>query len=640
MYKGKEILASKFWFVVVMCCLMTAPVVIAAEQEKADENEDYFEMSIEELMNVEVTSSARRPQPLTRATSAMYVITAEDIRQAGVTKMGDLFRLVPGMDVAVKRGEQVAVSARGFAITASRRMLVLLDGRPLYEPYGGGLDFEFLPVFPENIERIEVIRGSAGVTWGVNAINGVINIITKKPADTQGFFGYGGFGNRDLQQGYIRYGGTNGPLTWRSTVGGFHDNGLGIEHGEAYDDENRKFMATGLFELKLSDDKVLTFSGGHSGNNVGNGDNVTERRFRYQYMNMSLEQMLSDDSKLAIRWFESFYDRDIPATQDRRTREDMIEIEHSFVSDNHGIVWGADYIRDTMHMRPLGTYTDIANPDDFRNDQASIFIQDEITLADNLWFTVGGRLHHNELTHGDWAGIAALVWEVKPKHFIRGAVSRSFRRPTLREEFAYEENGANVIRGNEDLWNETLTSYELGYRGQLAENLELNVEGFVNEHDNLIGQIGAKKDNDYFNTYDTRTYGVETAFNWKPYQWWLVRGFHVYEHQTDENKLGDLDIGKISVYSVPKHKTGLTNRFYLDKSTTLNTQLYWYDTYFNPGAKRVDPYCRFDVRLAKRIWNNSAEVALGFTNLTDHFHNEGASAEVARQFYIQFFYEF
>jgi len=131
MYKGKEILTCKFWFVVVVCSLMSAEIVIATEQEKTDDKINYFEMSIEELMNVEVTSSARRPQPLTRATSAMYVITAEDIRQAGVTKLGDLFRLVPGMDVVVKRGEQVAVSARGFAITASRRMLVLL-GRPAF----------------------------------------------------------------------------------------------------------------------------------------------------------------------------------------------------------------------------------------------------------------------------------------------------------------------------------------------------------------------------------------------------------------------------------------------------------------------------------------------------------------------------
>ena len=644
MFAKKSFLMRKFVFVLVVLSLFGFNGRLFAQQQNQQHlgGGDLFEMPLEDLMDLEitVTSSARRPQMLARTGSAMYVITAEDIRQAGATKLGDIFRLVPGMDVAQKRGEQFAVSPRGFAITASRRTLVLLDGRPLYEPYGGGLDFQYLPVFLDNIERIEVIRGAAGVMWGVNAVNGVINIITKKAADTQGGLAYGGFGNRALQQGYMRLGGMNGPLYWRGTTGAFHDNGLGTDGGDAYKDFTQQFIATGRADLNLADDTKLIFSGGHSGNSVGSSAGI--RRYNYQHMNLALEKKLSKNSFLAVRWFETFYDRVVPVKQHRRTREDMIELEHGFVRDAHNIVWGADYIRDTMHLSPIAPFTDVTDPDSFANDQASIFIQDEITLADNLWFTVGYRLHHNEISHGDWAGLTAMVWEIKPKHFVRGAVSKSFRRPTLMEELTDEKGGKNKMHGNTGLGNERLISYELGYRGLLRENLELNVEGFMNKHSNLIGQTGSKKDSYFNNVYDVTTYGVETAINWRPYNWWLIRANHTYEHQTDEAELSDLTHGRITVYTVPHNKVGLTNRFYLDDSTTINTQLFWYDSYYNPTAGKVDPFFRFDLRLAKRFWNDTAEIAFGATNLTEHLHNEGAGegADIARLIYVQFFYKF
>jgi iron complex outermembrane receptor protein len=158
-----------------------------AESVLSNSEEDIglFGLPFMETLEIEVVSSARRPQPISRSASAMYVITAEDIRQAGVTHLADLFRLVPGMEVAHIDGSSFALSARGFAKAASPRMQVLLDGRPLYDPFVGGVDLEIQPIFLENIERIEVIRGSGGVAWGVSAMNGVINIITKRAADTQ-----------------------------------------------------------------------------------------------------------------------------------------------------------------------------------------------------------------------------------------------------------------------------------------------------------------------------------------------------------------------------------------------------------------------------------------------------------------------
>ena len=493
----------------------------------------------------------------------------------------------------------------------------------------------------ENIERIEVIRGSAGVTWGVNAMNGVINIITKKAADTQGGFGYGGFGNRALQQGYMRLGGTDGQLSWRATTGVSNDRGFGSRGGKDVEDWLHGFQCTGRADLKLSDDTKLAISGGHKISTTG-----AAQRHSMEYMNLLWQKNLTDDSSLQVRLSENFYKR--RATNfDLQTREDMLEVQHNFVSDIHNIVWGADYTRDIYSTHPTQTLIEAARPYRFHNDQVSGFVEDEITLAKNLWLTVGSRLHYNEITHYDWAGRVALVREMAPKHFIRAAISRSFRRPILSEEFSYKiRTGETTVyrQGNDKLANEKLIAYELGYRGLLRENLELNIEGFVNKHSNLI----CLKSGKWQNVLDTTTYGIETAVSWRPYNWWLVRGFYVYEHQTDENQLNETSTGSVQVWPVPHHKVGLTNRFYLDKSTTLNTQLFWSDTFFNrqtlANRTMVDPYFRFDIRLARRIWNDSAEIAFGVTNLTDHFHYEGSTdtdlSEVPRQIYMQFFYKF
>ncbi len=611
-----------------------------AQNHNINERADLFEIPLEELLQleVEITTSARRPQPLGRATHAMYIITAEDIRQAGVVKLDDLLRLVPGMDVVQTNNRSFATSARGFAKERSRRMQLLLDGRPMYDGFKGGADLVFHPFFLENIERIEVIRGPGGVTWGVNAMNGVINIITKKAADTQGGFVYGGFGNRELYEGHLRIGGTKGNLAWRGSVGANHDNGFGTGGGDDKKDWLSGFTTTGRADYQLNADTMITLTGGHKFSTLGG---TTSRHRSMQYMNLIWEKTLAENSTFQVRWSEYYNAQLRPRdSHDLFVREDMVEIQHNFFADSHSIVWGADWTRDVFHVdEGASEFTD---PDSFYNDQASAFIEDEITLADNLWFTIGYRGHYNELTHFDWAGKLALVWEAAPKHFFRAAISRAFRRPLFNEEFGDEP----TTKGNDSLRNERIVAYELGYRGKLAKNLELNIEGFFNRHKDLMGTElvgGIKK---WQNTLDTKTYGLETSIDWKPCNWWLVRASHSYEHQTQADQLNRQDEthGKLFVFRVPKHKVGLTNRFYLDKSTTLNTQLFWSDTYFDGDTSpdRIDSYFRFDFRLARRIWNDAAEVAFGVTNLTSHFHDEFGSTtqKVPRQIYFQFFYEF
>ncbi|MBN1766601.1 MAG: TonB-dependent receptor [Sedimentisphaerales bacterium] len=650
---------------------------VSADENSLDElnGEDLTDMSLEELMEVEIFSSARRPQSISQASRAVYIITGEEIRQAGPVRLEDIFRLVPGMDVFQTEGLVSQVGSRGYTKWNNERMQILLDGRPLYDPYLGGALFYLHPIFAENIERIEVIRGSAGVTWGVNAMNGLINIITKKTADTQRGLVAGGISlhSPHLRQGLLRYGsGVDGPLSWRATIGDFSNNGFAYSNGERVDDNYDAFQATLRGELKLADDETVIFTGGHQ--------NASSNNEELRYLNLLWEKLLDDDSTLNLRWSESCIARsdkhnyfsgsnnDLFTLVDTHSREEMFELQHNLKHEQHNIVWGADYTRDIYTSSPKNDQ-DNTIPDNFVNDQCSAFVEDEITLSDNQWFTIGYRGYYNELTHFDWAASMSLVWELVPNHFLRGAVSRSFRRPTMWQEFragplkydGFRING----EGNDSLDNERMVSYEIGYRGQLRENLSINVEGYLNKDKDMMALNKALVqesqpwlpgsdwvETDWYdkwnNVYDVTTYGIETSIDWKPANWWLLRGFHAYIHQTDRNKLTNWRTGETGIILSPKHRVGLTNRFYLDKSTTLNTQLYWTDTatpYYEyiPG----DPFWRLDVRLSRRFCNDQAEFAVGATNLLDKYHYEGGYDwgageynEAPRQYYMQLSYSF
>ncbi len=673
-------------YLILMAMISCFSVELSASEKDPNGEKNISDMSLEELMNVEITSSARRPQSLTRASRAVYVINAEDIRQAGPVRIDDLFRLVPGMDVFRTKGLVSAIGSRGYTKWNNERMQVLLDGRPLYDPYLGGTLFYLNPVFLEDIERIEVIRGSAGVTWGVNAMNGVINIITKKAADTQGGLVYGSFGEQQLQQEAIRYGGTNGPMAWRVTTGAFNEDGFAKTHdpvtGESISDDYEAYQTTGRADIKLSDDSKMLLTGGQQ-NAYSNGESL-------QYMNLLWNKTLNDGSSLQTRWAESFISRNkmknyytssnstMFNVADIQSREDILEIQHNFEWGTHNIVWGADYTRDSYSSSPRDVQNNTV-PEDFANDQGSAFIEDEITLADNLWYTIGYRGQYNELTHYDWAGSTALVWEFTPKHFLRGAISRSFRRPTMWQEFrcgplkyvgtAGYPNGIILKgEGNDSLRNEHQVSYELGYRGQWAKNLSVNVEGYIDKDTDMMavdksGNLTQISDtwppgwsdtdwyNQWTNAYDVTTYGIETSVEWEPSEWWLIRAFHVYSHQTCRNELTNWRTGETGIFLGPKHRVGLTNRFYLDSYTTLNTQLYWTDA-ATQSLEYIDgrPFWRLDVRLAKRIWNDTAEIAIGAINILDKSHPEGGYGDwtgaspdmtnVPRQLYFQFFYKF
>ncbi len=622
-----------------------------------------------------MTASARRPKPLNRATAAMYIITQEDIRAIGAQNLYEVYRSVPGMDIAQTDTTGYVASARGLAQVHAKRLQILLDGRPLYQPAEGMMDFRFDPMFLENIDHIEIIRGSAGVTWGVNAMNGVINIVTKHTKDTKGGLIYGAFGNREYQNGILRYGGHEEGFGWRGTVGAYNINGQGGNGGDDAYDDVRDFDTTGRTDVTLKDGSTLMLAGGHSFFSDANPNQRTNWHESSQYINTIWRKEYAKDAAVQLRWSESFYNRRRSTSFTRRVREDMIEFQNNFIKGKHNLVWGADWIRDTQATRGVqpnpyinNSYLQGSKPTRVFYDQFSAFIEDEIALKDNLWLTLGGRGYYSELTHDDWAALTALVWRVKPKHYLRFAMSRSFRRPLMRERFSYiqRENGRFTELGNENLDNESLEAYEIGYRGKFADNVELNVETFWNRHQDLItkrrltnaelqalpGFSGASGTPLYWeNALGTlETYGLETSLDWRPYDWWLIKASHTYTHQTGENRVNDEDRGSINVWTPPKHKFSLINRFYIDDKTMLHTRIYRSDPIFTANSDKVPAYWKVDFRLSRKIFDDRGEIAFGIANVQDHWHYEAENRgnnitdardiEVPRLVYFQIFYEF
>jgi iron complex outermembrane receptor protein len=620
-----------------------APGVRADEQDK-----DYFNMSIEELMNQEVVSSARRPQAIKRASSAVYVITAEDIRQSGATRLVDLLRLVPGVQVNDRLCFSSNVGIRGFAMHNSRMYQVLLDGRSLYDAYKGGTEEDWYPLFLEDIERIEVIRGPGGVTWGANAMNGVINIITKKPADVQGLFVGGTFGTQALQDGIVRYGGHVDHTDFRVSTGAYHTNGFGRDNGNDWNDYTQAFPINGQVDTQLDETTSLTVGGGHKFTNYQGTTHVS-----IQYVDVALNKQLSEDSSLELLFGNNYFRNYVDAYYAVTSRESSFEAQHTLRAGRHHVVWGVDWTSDYFLTKPDGvTYKSIDDPNNFQNNQGSVFAEDEITLRDNLWLTLGHRSYYNQLTHYDWAARVGLVWEAVPNHFFRAAVARAFSRPTLQSYFIREYKTSLALEAdpNERLDNEHLVSYELGYRGQLADNLDLTVDTFYNRHTDLIGQDPTdydpstpQKHTYVHNVLDMDSYGVETTVNYRPFKWWLLRATHSYEHQTERDTMNE-SRNRLALDVIPEHKVTLTNRFYIDKQTTLNTQLFWVDTYYDQNRAStnrltIPAYYRFDVRLARQLWKN-AEIAIGGTNVNDSYHLEHDLDNVPMVLYAQFFGQF
>ena len=639
----------------VLAFLMVISVTRAesAEQDSAVYMKNF---SLEDLLNLEVTSVSKKKEKILNAPAAVFVISSEDIRRSGVTSIPDALRMVPGVQVAKVDSSKWAISARGFNGRFANKLLVLMDGRSLYTPFYSGVFWDVQDTMLEDIDRIEIIRGPGAALWGANAVNGVINIITKNAKDTRGGLITAGAGT--YERGFVgaRAGGAIDENTaYRVYAKYFNrDNGVNAGGHNMEDDWN---SIRGGFRIDRNGDEgnSVTLQGDIYNGDAGQTITITE-------LSPPFAETLDEDvdvsgGNILCRWtkrlpddaefmLQFYYDRTDHKEKISDIQHDIIdtEVQYRFqAGSRHDFTTGAGYR--FIHDDIDGSFFSFVEPSGQDDEIFSFFIQDTITLVpERLSFTLGTKYEHNDYTGSEIQPNFRMMWTPASNHSIWASVSRSVRTPSR-----VEHDGnlvlavvpgipPNVINltGDNDYDSEELIAFELGYRFIPVRTFSVDISAFYNDYDKLASvryetpvltpvpapahlvtavTVGNKKDGE--------TYGIEVAADWIVNEIWRIKAAYSFlKIQMHQNGGG----------SSLKNGEGTSphNQFSVRSSLDLPFNLefdLWGRYVDNLPDQGVKKYLTLDARLGCRL-NKNLEISIVGQNLLDSRHSEFSLPEL------------
>jgi iron complex outermembrane receptor protein len=443
---------------------------------------EFADMSLEDLANIQVTSVSRKSESLADSPASIFVITNDELRQSSATTLPEALRLAPNLQVARVDARNYAVSARGFNGGFANKMLVLIDGRTVYSPLFSGTFWDAQDVMLEDVDRIEVISGPGATVWGANAVNGVINVITKSAADTQGTLLSAGGGSHE-KNGALRYGGELGNGGHYRVYGKYSDN-----------DDTRNSKGASLADgWRREQAGFRTDWGGRASNGTLQGDAYSGRLHQAGTRDIQISganiagrisRQLSDDSSMRLNAYLDHTLRDQPnAYVDRLTTADF-EGQHAIrFGQRNAVTWGGGYraMFDRIENGPNFSFL----PASFNSHVANLFVQDEIELAKTLHLTLGEKVEHNTYTGRESLPSARLAWKFASNQLLWGAVSRAVRAPSrIDRDFFAPANGA-LFNGGPQFQSEVARVAELGYRGQLSPAVSFAATANYSQFDRL-----------------------------------------------------------------------------------------------------------------------------------------------------------
>lgn len=638
----------RFAGVCLLVSLFVSPNLFAQTDEIQVASAELNSLSIEELMSVEVTSVSKKKERKQDAAAAVYVLTQEDIRRSGATNIPDLLRTVPGVEVARLTANTWSVTARGFGGRFANKLLVLIDGRSIYTPLFSGVYWEGHDVMLEDVDRIEIIRGPGGTLWGANAVNGVVNIVTKAAGDTQGGLVSGGVGTEERGFFSTRWGDKIGEdVDYRVYVKGFARDAGGDPEigGDAQDDWNN-VQGGFRFDWRLSPDDLLTIQGDL--NDLGINQVVTdafleepfERSIHSQvdYLGRNLltrwTHTLSDDSKIEVQGYYDGYTWDEPTFRENRDTFDL-HMEHSFSAANrHEIIWGAGLrlSADQIDGSEFASF----DPSNELMQLYDIFIQDDITLLDELHLIIGTKLEYNNFSGFEIQPNARLRWSPNDHHTLWAAVSRAVRTPSraeagVRLRSSSAPGPTEFVLMNVDgreFQSEDLFAAEFGYRVRANDKLALDFALFYNRYTDMrslefeepfdengvtVVPLQAR------NGSRAKTYGFELAADWAPSAAWQVRaGYSLLQLSIDSPP--DDPVTETFSQDTPQQQFFIQNHIQFPRNVEFDSTVRYVDAL---SEIDVDSYVELDARLAWRP-REDLELAIVGQNLLHGNHFEFA----------------
>lgn len=612
--------------------LSCAPLVATGNpQTSVDE---VLDMSLGELLSMEVTSVAKRPQMLRDAAAAIHVITREDIERSGVTSIPEALRLAPGIQVARINAHTWAISARGFNSTWSNKLLVLIDGRSVYVPSFSGVFWEQQDLVLPDIERIEVVRGPGATLWGANAVNGVINILTRHSADTENMLVGLSVGSNERSQAELRIGtriadlGSARVYIKHQDTQAFADARTGGDARDDWHSTTAGFRADGrddaTFRWRLQGD-IYRLSGNQFLVDLAHPEPPysIDRLDRFEADGWNLVGLVSrdwaGDANTALQVYVDHVARD-EFLLDETFRTVDFEIKHQFgLGERHRLVAGLGYrnIRERFDNSDVIAIT----PRRITRHISSVFLQDEFDLfPDRLRMTLGAKVEHNDRTGAELQPNIRLLWHPASRHTFWTAVSKAVRTPaeietnsriiTARIPLAPPPASppAVTLNGNPGQQAEVMVAYEAGYRAQPTDSLSIDVAAFFNDYDRLSSTEAGDTplDTRFGNGLEATAIGLETTLDWRIREWWRLQASYTHlevDSGPDLSGLNAVNIASREGLS-PAHQYSLRSSMDLGTNWKLDVWAYGVSdvTGFSPEPNLTVPgYTSLNLRVARKL---------------------------------------
>ena len=627
-------------------------------------------------MNIEVTSVSRKAQRLSSTAASVYVITAKDIQRSGITVLPELLRLAPGVQVSRLASGAWAIGIRGFNDEYSNKLLVLVDGRSVYNQFYAGVFWDTLNVLVDDIDRIEVIRGPGAAMWGTNAVNGVINVITRSAKSSQGLTISGGGGSGANSSENLRYGGEAGGASYRVGAQNTDFSALPLLSGAGPSNGWTNRNADFRLDWDFSASDSLMISGGMYRSILGltvpdatiasptapptddqiatSGGNVLAR----------WQHVFSETSSIEARFSYQHMFRDDPqSTADVNTLDYGFQ-QHQLLGSRQDLIWGATFRQDNMHSTPTPALR--LNPLNEHRYEAALFAQDEISLIpDKLHFIAGMQASHTENFGYSMEPTARLLWTPTPALSTWIAVSRAQRTPSLTDTgLDYTEAPVAVSSGSPlvpPLWAvakvmgnpvarpETVLAYEAGQRLQANRRLSFDLSTFYNVYQHLIStntgapllqfnagmpylEIPVTSGNDRHG----ESYGAEITPTWTVTDRWRLTGGYSWLRVETRAYPGDTNLDQLRTSSAtPHHQWQVRSYFDLTRTLQIDTAFYYYAAMLQTG---IPQHLRGDLRIGWRP-RPKVELSIGVQDAFEANHVEYEStrfnqiSEVPRNFY-------